>query len=290
METKVMENTFMLPKKIILVQPVRRRGGWIPIGHEADFLFKHSYFSVVVPKLQSGMLKDPLTDEERDFFESTKSGMALKPGELSIYKKDNNYWNKFRVKLTKEVLRLDLSNPMDYIKYKVLLSNSDVIAPSSAEKFKKATYKFALVEEGQMDQDLVKSAKNKKEAYRAFGKMDNSPEKLKDFLGVYYTLKPGGKSIPVNAKLDFLIAETEKIIDADLETFLTILNDKDYETKIMINKAIRAKALEREKSVYRTPEGITIGENLNQAIAYLNNPLNSEEIIKIQTRIDTSKV
>ena len=285
-----MENTFTLPKKVILVQPVRRKGNWIPTGHEADFLFKHSYFSIVVPKLQNGELKDPLTEEERTYFESQKGGLALKSGDLSIYKKENNYWNKFKVKLDKNTLKLDLSNPIDYIRYKVLLSNSDIVAPSLNEKFKKGTYKYVLAEEGSMDQEFVKSANSKKEAYKAFGKMDSSPEKMKDFLGVYYTLKPGGKSIPLNAKQDFLIAEIEKIIESDLGTFIEIVKDKDYDVKVMINKALRAKALERDKTTYRTPEGITIGETLKQAIAYLTNPINSEEYIKIQSRIDNSKV
>lgn len=299
METAVMEKTtFKLPNKKILVTPIKRKGSWLPPSHEANFLFKHSAFSITIPRTLMGELVDPLTDEERDYFESPKGGLALKPGDLSIYKKTrdrkgdeilNNYWTNFKVKLTKDVLELDLSKPLDYLRYKVLLANTSLIAPSGAEKYKKGTYKFALVEQGWEDTEKVKSSNSKKEAYKTFGRMDSSPEKMKDFLSVYYTIKPGGKSVPVNAKMDFLIAEIEKIVESDVDTFNSITKDKDYDTKIMITKAMRAKALERDGQSYRTPEGKTIGQNLKETIQFLTNPANSEEVLKIQARIDNAK-
>ncbi len=94
METTVTKkSTFTLPEKKVLVVPVRRKGRWLPDNHEASFLFKHSYFQVVVPKDgRTGELKDPLTKEERDYFESKDSGMALEKGDLSTLKKENNFY------------------------------------------------------------------------------------------------------------------------------------------------------------------------------------------------------
>ena len=298
MEAVMEKVKFKLPNKKILVTPIRRKGSWLSVDHAASFLYQNSYFSITVPRTLRGELVDPLTEEERDYFESSEGKLALKPGDLSIYKttKDgkgkeilNNYWTNFKVKLKNETLELDLSKPMDYLRYKVLLTNSELIAPTGAEKLKKGTYKFALVEQGWEDGEKVKTANNKKEAYRALGKMDSSPDKMKDFLSVYYTIKPGGKSVPLNAKLDFLIAEVEKIIDSDIETFIAIIKDKDYDTKIMVTKALKAKALEREGQSFRTPEGKTIGQNLKETIQFLTNPVNSEEVLKMQARIDNSK-
>jgi len=144
METTVVKkSTFTLPEKKVLVVPVRRKGRWLPDNHEASFLFKHSYFQVVVPKDgRNGELKDPLTKEERDYFESKASGLALEKGDLSTLKRENNYWSNFRVKLDKNVLQLDLSNAMDYLRYKVLAVNTEIIAPSAEDKYAKGTYRF----------------------------------------------------------------------------------------------------------------------------------------------------
>ena len=284
------KTTFTLPEKTVLVVPVRRKGRWLPDNHEASFLFKHSYFQVVVPKDgRTGELKDPLTEEEKTYFEGPSSGMAMKVGDLSTLKKDDNFWTNFRVKLDKNVLQLDLSKPMDYLRYKVLMVNDEIIAPSAADKYIKGTYKFAIVEEDYQHEERVKAASEKKTAYKFFGKIDNSPTKMKDFLNVYYTQKPGGKQVPPNAKKEFLIAEIEKLIENDLITFLKLAEDKDYEKKVLIFNAQKAGALVREGMTFKLPGGTVIGDNLQEVITFFDNPTNSEEVIKIKARIDNSK-
>lgn len=283
------EKEFTLPNRKILVAPVRRKGGWLPPEHEGSFLFKHSYFRLVVPMdKRSGDLIDPLTLEERKFFESNKAGLALNEGDLLIHNKESKFWPEFTVKLDKHVTEFDLSKPMDYITYKVLLANTETIAPSAAEKFGKGSYKYAIVEEGYENETRVKAASSKKEAYRFFGKIDNSIEKMKNFLNVYNTQKPGGKSVPPNASQDFLIAEIEKIIEHDLETFLGLSRDKHYDKKILIYNALKAGALLRVGMTYKTPEEIIIGDNLQAVISFLDNSENNEEVIKIKTRIENS--
>lgn len=291
METTVTTKaTFTLPEKKILVVPVRRKGRWLPDNHEASFLFKHSYFQVVVPKDgRNGELKDPLTKEERDYFESNASGLAVEIGDLSTLKKKNNFWTNFRVKLDKNVLQLDLSDPMDYLRYKVLSANTDIVAPSSKEKYAKGTYRFAIVEEDYEHEERVKAASEKKNAYKFFGKIDNSPTKMKNFLNVYYTQKPGGKQVPPNAKKEFLIAEIEKLIEVDLLGFLKLIDDKDYDKKVLIFTAQRTGALVREGMTFKIPDGAVIGDSLQEVITFFDNPANSEEVIKLKARIENAK-
>ena len=279
-----------LKNKKVLVVPIKRKGRWLPDNHEASFLFKHSYLSLVVPKNSStGELKDPLTEDERKWFESSASGLALEKNDLSIYRKDDNFWTKFRVKLDKNVLQLDLSNPMDYIRYKVLLVNSDVIAPTSGDKFNKATYRFALAEEGYNNIEKAKSAGNKSEAYKTFGRMMDSPTKMKDFLNVYRSTRPGQGDVPNNAKKEFLISEIEKIVEEDITGFLGVVNDPNYDTKLLIYKALTARALEREGTDFTLPGGTVIGKNYQEVITFFDNPTNSEEVLKIKARIETIK-
>ena len=292
METEVMNEkmTFQLPDKQVMVVPVRRKGGWLPDGHAASFLHNQAYWDFTVKEnLNTGSFIDPLTKEEKAFFESDEAGLSLKKGDLNVHKKENNYWDDFHVKLRDEVRPLDLSNAKDYLIYKVLLTNDGHIAPSAAEKFKKGTYKFAIVEEGHNNEERVTAASNKKEAYRFFGKIDNSSEKMKDFLSVYYTMKPGGKQVAPNAKQDFLIAEIEKIVEGDLTTFLKLAKDVNYDKKVLIHNALQARALKREGMTFTTPEGVEIGTTLETVIAFMDNPVNSEEVIRIKSRIETAK-
>ena len=83
------------------------------------------YFTV--PQLESGKLVNILTDDEKEFLEDI---MGLEFNALSIYKKENNYWSNKQVRLLKQDNILDLSDPEQYIKYKILLANKDEIAPS----------------------------------------------------------------------------------------------------------------------------------------------------------------
>ena len=89
----------------------------------------------VVPVLSSGAFVNVLTDEEKAFLEEA---MGLEYNALSIYKKplSENFWSDSneggisRVRLLKQDNYFNLSNPEDYIRYKILLANKDFIAPS----------------------------------------------------------------------------------------------------------------------------------------------------------------
>jgi hypothetical protein len=78
-----------------------------------------------VPVIAStGVLKNVLTNSEKEFFEN------LLGVNMSVHNKKDNYWDNFKVRLTKSDNYLDLSVPEDYIKYKVLLANTNLICPS----------------------------------------------------------------------------------------------------------------------------------------------------------------
>jgi hypothetical protein len=284
------KQAFQLPNKQVMVVPVRRKGGWLPDGHAASFLHNQAYWGFGVKESpKTGSFVDPLTQAEREFFESDASGLAFKKGDLNVHKKEDNYWEDFSVKLRDEVMPLDLSLPKDYITYKVLLTNSETIAPSAAEKLKKGTYKFAIVEEGHKNEERVAAASNKKDAYRFLGKIDSSPEKMKDFLSVYYTMKPGGKQVAPNAKQDFLIAEIDKIMEADLATFLKLAKDPSYDKKVLVHNALQARAIKRVGMTFTTPEDVEIGTSLESVIAFMDNPANSDEVIRIKARIENAE-
>ena len=138
----------------------------------------------VVPRLSSGMFVNILTDSEKAFLEEV---MGLEYNALSIYKKVDNFWDDSnengisRVRLTKQDNYLNLADPEDYIRYKILLANKDYIAPSlqTLQDFPKATYQFVIISEG----DETKSAKDNMSAtmkcYKEFGKIENDINTLR---------------------------------------------------------------------------------------------------------------
>ena len=62
--------------------------------------------------------------------------MGLEYNALSVYKRENNFWDDSndigisKVALRKQDNYFDLSKPEDYIKYKILLANKNFIAAS----------------------------------------------------------------------------------------------------------------------------------------------------------------
>lgn len=75
--------------------------------------------SLCAPKLSSGAFINVLTDTEKDYLERI---MGLEDNALSIYKKKDNFWESVYVRLTKQDNFLNLADPNDYIKYKILLA------------------------------------------------------------------------------------------------------------------------------------------------------------------------
>lgn len=86
-----------------------------------------------VPRLTSGQFVNVLTDNEKAYLEEV---MGLEPNAMSVYNRENNFWDDSNphgistVTLTKQDTYLDLAQPEQYIKYKILLANKNNIAPS----------------------------------------------------------------------------------------------------------------------------------------------------------------
>ena len=238
-----------------------------------------------VPMLQTGKLVNVLTNEEKDYLEYI---MGLEYNALSIYRKENNYWENLQVRLTKQDNILDLSSPDDYIKYKVLLANKDEIAPSmeAAQNRPKATYKFVIVEEG----EEISQAKNEMTlTMRAFVKFG---EYQKD----YYTLKTiyeliDGRPVAANTSLDFLLTSVGKIVKSNPSLFLTVCEDKYLEAKVLIKRAIEAGIIaNRGNFLYLTSNNTPLCDNneeptLSIAAKFISLPKNQELKFSIEAKL-----
>ena len=282
---------FTLPNKKVTIVPIMRARGPIKDEkHEAFFLFGNATIDVCVPMDRMGNLIDPLSPEEREYFEDkSRSGMPFNVGELSIYNKPaENYWTTFRIKLSKDERVLNLSNPKDYLEYKVLLSNKELVAPSGDVQYDKMTYKFALISEDFAQKTNLNEADQNERAWTKFGEIRNNRAYMSNFLKIY------GRMPSEDSNDDFLRNEITKIIKEDIKSFLSITEDDMFEDKILIHRAVRAGAIKISKGNYILPGGDKMCEpgdkaDIVNAIKFLKDPENQEVYATVRERIEIAE-
>lgn len=277
-----------LRTKKYVVRPIRRQGGWVPPGHDSEFMNDGSKNGYVVPVLPGNILVDPLKDFTLDDRASFAEELGLPDVQSLNTHTKKNYWRGNTVTVDRNGLYLDCTQTMDFVKCLILKSDGENIAPSWAERFDKGTYKFALCEEGEELHDKVSNLEDKKNAYIYLSKMDKSVDKMRDFLYVYYITKKDAKRPPVSASVDWLKQELGRIIDDDLQVFLGIANDKEYNIKLLIQKSLEIGALMRDRHNYSLPGSDRPIGVLEDLISFLDDPKNQEVRIKLVHQIENA--
>ena len=220
--------------------------------------------------------------------------MGLEPNALSIYKKNDNFWDDSndigisQVKLRKQDNYLNLSDPEDYIRYKILLANKDFVAPSLKvlQDTPKATYQFVVIAEGEEN----KAAKNKMDAtmqsYKEFGKIENDVDTLRVIVETI-----DGRPLAPNVKLEFLQTKINNLIQADSKLFLKVITDPYLSTKVLIKRSIEAGLIsKRGNFLYLRSDNTPLcdaGEEPTLSIAakYLNNPKHQELKFTLEAKL-----
>lgn len=235
-----------------------------------------AFRNFVVPRLLStGAYKNVLTKQEMAFLEYA---MGLEKGALSIYKREDNFWDDSnpvgigRVTLHKKSNILDLSTPEGYIKYKILLANKDRIASSmkELEDHPKATYEFVLVSEEAETQANLRSMDNIKRCYMEYGKIETDAYTLRV---VIETLE--GRPTTGNTKLDYLQSKVNEYIQKNPKMFLATVTDELLPTKVLIKKCLDNHLIGKKNDAYYLIESgaplCEIGEDstLNNAAKYI---------------------
>lgn len=241
------------------------------------------YFTV--PQLESGRLVNVLTDEEKEFLEYI---MGLEYNALSIYKKENNYWSNRQVRLLKQDNILDLSDPEQYIKYKILLANKDDIAPSlqALQDIPKATYKFVLIKEGEETSNARQEMSATMQAYMEYGKYENDADTLRTIIETI-----DGRPLAVNTKVEFLQTKVNKLIQADAKLFLKVITDPLLPTKVTIKRAVEAGLVSnRGGFFYLREDGSPLcGNNedptFNTAAKFLASPKNQSIKFSLEAKL-----
>ena len=198
-----------------------------------------------VPILAStGTYKNVLTDDEKAFLESY---MGLEYNALSVYNKTNNFWANFTVRLTKHDNYLDLSDPNDYIKYKVLLANTDFIADSlkTLNDHPKATYQFVMIKEGESEKREEEKMSVTMKCYKEYGKIEDDNDTLRCIIELI-----DNRPIAKNTKSEFLKSRINSLIQADPKLFYNIITDEYLNNKVLIKTATEEGVIKRRNNLY----------------------------------------
>ena len=281
-----------LQNKIITVKFIPQPG---TISNPKHVLYggmaERSVFTVTVPKLRSGTFKNVLTDDEKDYLEAA---LGLEVGALNVYNKHDNFWSNnteggiSKVRLSKEGNTLNLADPIDYIKYKILLANKDLIASSMQElqDRPKATYRFVIVSNDEVNTTARTKMTTKMRCYAEYGKIENRADILKT---VIETIT--GKPLAANTKLEFLQTKAGELIEQDAKLFLSVVQDRLLETKVLIQKCIEAGIIsKRANYLYLRSDNTPLCEGgeepvLSVAARYLNNPKRQELKLSLEAKL-----
>ena len=277
----------------IIIRHIPREGGMVTNPKHILYggMAENATRTFVVPKLSSGMYVNVLTDSEKAFLEEI---MGLEYNALSIYKKVDNFWDDSnengisRVRLTKQDNYLNLADPEDYIRYKILLANKDYIAPSLQvlQDSPKATYQFVIISDGEEIKTAKDNMSTTMKCYKEYGKVENDINILRVIIETI-----DGRPTASTAKLEFLQTKINNLIQADSKLFLKVITDPLLNTKVLIKKSIEAGLIaNRGNYLYLRSDNTPLCENneeptLNMAAKYLNSPKHQDIKFTLEAKL-----
>jgi hypothetical protein len=279
---ETVNNTFTLPDETIIVKFIPRKRGMasnVPDNHViAGGMMSNTKIKYQAPIQKNGAIANVLTTQEKDYLESV-TGLNL-----SVY---SDFFKDFFVSLFKDDAsnKFYLGDAMDYISYKIL-SVCPEVAPDWEARKLSPEYRFAITREGEVQDEKKKALDIKKEAFKAYGKIEDDKEKLISVLKLLTN-----KAIANTSKIKWIQGQVETIVDESPEKFLAVIDDPHFETKSLINRGVEAKVIIKEGNQYVTNDGLQLCEpgavaTFANAVLYLDDDKNQELRLLIEARID----
>ena len=288
METKeeVSVKNFTLPNEIVTAKFVPKRRG-MAANVESNHVIYGGMLSNAVkiyycPLQRSGGVANILTREEKEFLEAELGGINL-----SVY---GDFWTTFNVKLRKDNASnvFDLSNPVDFISFKILSNYPEEIASSWKERDDKITYIFAITRAGEEINESKVKLDVKKEAFKLFGKIEDDKEKL---FGVLKLLT--NQPISRASTMDWLQGKVQEHVDKNPSGFINIVKDAAFVTKMLIHRAVELDVIKKHGNKYETIDGLELcnsGETATFAntVRFLDEDKNQEIRLLIEARVENA--
>ena len=276
---EVKKEEFKLPTKKIRVVPHIKPTAFIPdVTHVASFLAPRAKKIYVTPiSGATNRFKDILDKEgERELLES------MLGRSLSVYDRVDNYWASKQVILGKDTIELDLSDPEQYIEYKILLANTLEICPDKRQLKAKLTYKYYMEDLEEEAFIEAEEAILEEKAWDLFGELKKDRTKMINFLRIT------GRKISDTVSDAFLISEIKKsYLKGTLESlnyFYNTLSSPDFDLEVTISKALRHGVIVKERNKYLI-QGEMVATSKEQLMSYLKADKNQDLLLVVEEQI-----
>ena len=237
-------NTTITEIKELVIVPTKK------VKFSGTYAYDGAYYTIEGAQLtKDGIYSTGLTTkEERELEEA----LSMKKGELS--KSNSSFWGHcLELRLSKRkptTLVFDFSNPIEYIKYKVLTNRND-IASNEAEMLKFPKAEFFI------DDKEAKAQIEEKKIDLEFELMDKfnelSMSEKRGYLKLY------GRT-GVNDVSDKIVkTELWKEAQKDPKKFIAFTTDKDIQIRIDIQDMLETGVIFKKNNFYNFGQEVKIG-------------------------------
>jgi hypothetical protein len=286
--------TDFLENKIVSVKYIPNESNGIKdVKHVAyGGLLNGSEIAIPAPTMDNGKMKNLLTNEEKEGLEFVLNGV-----DLSIYgsfwkehDKDGNRGGAYQmgilpIYIGKDELRLNKSDPYDYIKIKVLLS-CPIVANSIEEIKHRATNKFVLTSASEELKSKLESGSHKVTAYRFFVKYEQDKDILR------YTLRNLGRNTNRSHEIDFLQGEMHKELEKNPSLLCDIMGDEFLKTKVLLESCYEFGVVNKVDKKFYTLDDEPISDGNapfpQVAAEYLASNLGQEMRLALEAKLKNS--
>ena len=232
-------------------------------------------FTYLAPYLtRSGSLYTGIstsTPEEKETKERLEQALGQ---DLSPVSK---FWENYYIRIGGTDIFIDPSIPrgeLDYLflkKHKRVAQSIDKILPS---------HDFVLIDENEEAKVVNEYNRNKRQALRELDKL--SPAEKRKALRLYgFNPDTSTDEIVENRLMDFIEKEPKKFFDLWVD-------NKQRDTEFLIKQGVSIGVLSKNKTVYKYGQDV-LGHTLEDAIDFLDNPINQDVKIAIMKNINNKK-
>lgn len=270
--------SFTPPSGIRVCAPIKRIRKGNPVSHETNFKYGKATNTYVLPIINVNGRKQFMNPfhsrEEQDY-------LAEALGEdLNTFKKDNSFLEEFQVELGKNKEEFDLSNPVDLLSVRILECWKDEVCLNPEDRMSKLTYKYILSEDGYQEIESEQLADRKIELMAFYKSIKTSKSDLVSFLRMR-SLQP-----PSSADVKWLAARVFEEMEANPTECYALITDENREWRILMDRALSARAIIVSEDGYMFRDHVdTFATNKDNAILYIKDPRNSEELQTVRAQI-----
>ena len=244
---------------------------------------------LTVPTNSAGNYIGVLTSDEQKEFEGIL-GVNLSSSAIK-----DNYWDTFHVELDKKDKYLDLSNVNDYITWKVLLSNSSLIAPSKEiyDNSPLPTYEYYITSSNESDDLKSRKREMKWFCLNEIQKLKTNSLKLK----TVFEMLNKGIFVTDSVSPEFILNKLDEMLERDPKQIFMVLNDKTLDTRLFINNCINKKLISRIGDFYyivMNKSKVNMSNEdkeptILEAVRYLQDPKNNKIKIELEAMLQRFK-